>query len=132
MSGEVVLSGPVFDGRAVADAHALFRDVQREVAGAAEEQWQANMADSFRHSTGRYQSAVNLSSRDGDMVVNDGWPGSGLVYGPWLEGVGSRNSPVTRFPGYFSLRRAVGAVRRRVDSIAGPWMDAYVEKANGE
>jgi hypothetical protein len=28
------------------------------------------------------------------------------VYGPWLEGVGSRNFPVTRFRGYHAFRVA--------------------------
>ncbi len=76
------------------------------------------------------QSFVNIARRDPDLVVNDGWPESHLPYGPWLEGIGSRNSPVTRFPGYFSLKRAADMVRRDTDGITAPIVDKYVREAN--
>jgi len=122
--------GPIFDGRA-ADAMArMAAEVQSEVAKYAEDTWQAFMDSSFRHSTGRYQSHVNIAKRDKDLVVNDGWPDSQLPYGPWLEGVGSRNSPVTRFPGYFALRRATVKVEGEVGELTKPIVDKYVAEAN--
>lgn len=127
---EFRFSGPVFDGRA-ADAMArLASEAQSEVAKYAEDTWQTFMDASFRHPTGAYQSHVNVARDDKDLVVNDGWPESRLEYGPWLEGIGSRNSPVTRFPGYFALRRASEHTERDVPQIVAPAVDKYVAEAN--
>lgn len=123
-------SGPLFRGVLPAELDAAKEAVQKEVAGYAELQWQTNMDDSFQNATGRYQSHVNILRREGDLVVNDGYPGSGLLYGPWLEGVGSRNQ-TTRFKGYFSMRRARNQVGQKVAAIAKPIIDAFIAKANG-
>ena len=133
MSGDVSVSfsGPVFDGRAAEAMRRLAHDAQAEVAKYAEDTWQSYMDASFRtQSPNGYQSHVNIARRDKDLVVNDGWPESGLEYGPWLEGVGSRNSPVTRFPGYFALRRAAEHTERDVPQIVAPIVDKYVHEAN--
>lgn len=128
---EFRLSGPVFDGRAADAMTRLAAELQSEVAKRTEDTWQSYMDASFRtQSPNGYQSDVNIVRRDKDLVVNDGWPESGREYGPWLEGVGSRNSPVTRFPGYFALRRAFVQVSGEVDGIAGPIVDKYVAEAN--
>jgi hypothetical protein len=127
---DIKFSGAVFDGRAAADIEHMAAEVQSEVARWAEYQWQKNMDASFRHPTGRYQSHVNIAKRGPDLVVNDGWPESRLPYGPWLEGVGSRNSPVTRFPGYFALRRAAERIRAEVPAITAPIVEKWVREAN--
>lgn len=126
----VKFEGPVFDGRAAEAMHRLAQEAQSEVAKYAEDTWQSHMDASFRHPTGAYQSHVNIARRDKDLVVNDGWPDSGLQYGPWLEGIGSRNSPVTRFPGYFSLRRARAHTERDIPQIVAPIVDKHVREAN--
>jgi hypothetical protein len=46
-------------------------------------------------------------------VVQDG----GVIYGPWLEGVGSRNR-TTRFKGYFTFRRTTAQLNVRATPIA--------------
>lgn len=127
---EIDTSGPLFNGHAADDLAKMAEECQREVAKAAEDTWQSYMDSSFRHPTGRYQSNVNIAKRDKDLVVNDGWPESRLPYGPWLEGIGSRNSPVTRFPGYHALKRAADTVSRDVDGICQPIVDKYVAEAN--
>lgn len=127
----VEFSGPLFNGVAEQAMRKLSEEVQRTVAVYAEDTWQSFMDASFRHPTGRYQSHVNIARDGNDLVVNDGWPGSGLKYGPWLEGVGSRNSPVTKFPGYFSLRRAAAKVNHEVTEVTAPIVDKYVREANG-
>jgi hypothetical protein len=56
---------------------------------------------------------VHVRREYGSHVVSDGgW--SGPVYGPWLEGIGSRNAPVTRFRGYHAFRKASEALQRRI------------------
>lgn len=126
----IELKGPLFDGRAAEDMRRMAEEVQRNVANYAEDTWQSYMDASFRHPTGAYQSHVNIARRDKDLVVNDGWPESRLPYGPWLEGIGSRNSPVTRFPGYFALRRARDHTDRDVPQITAPIVDKWVREAN--
>jgi len=124
--------GPLFSGVAEAELAAAVLAVQEEVASYAEFQWQMNMTESFQNPSEppRYQSHVNILKRGGDLVVNDGYPGSGLVYGPWLEGIGSRNAS-TRFKGYFALRRAANSVAQKTAAIAKPIIDAFITKANG-
>ncbi len=126
----VTAKGPMFDGVAERDLKVAIEAVQKEVASYAEYQWQQNMNDSFQNPTGAYQSHVNILKREADLVVNDGYPGSGLLYGPWLEGVGSRNQ-TTRFKGYFSLRRAANSVAQKATAIAKPIIDVFIAKANG-
>lgn len=128
---EVHFAGPMFDGRAVEAMKRLVSETQTTVAKYTEDTWRAFMDASFRHqSPNGYQSHVNIARRDKDLVVNDGWPESGLKYGPWLEGVGSRNSPVTRFPGYFALHRAYVKVSGEIDEVTRPIVDKYVAEAN--
>jgi hypothetical protein len=38
------------------------------------------------------------------------------VYGPWLEGVGSRNN-TTRFKGYHAFRNAAQALQQRFEGM---------------
>ncbi|TMC47636.1 MAG: hypothetical protein E6J20_19405 [Chloroflexi bacterium] len=124
--------GPLFTGVAEAELAATVTAVQREIAEYAEYQWQMNMTASFQHPSDppRYQSHVNVHPRGSDLVVDDGYPGSGLLYGPWLEGVGSRNA-TSRFKGYFALRRAASSVAQKTAAIAAPIISAFTRKANG-
>jgi len=122
--------GPMFDGRAVDAMKHLVSETQTTVAKYTEDTWRAFMDASFRtQSPSGYQSHVNIAHRDKDLVVNDGWPESRLEYGPWLEGIGSRNSPVTRFPGYFALRRATQKVRGELHEVTSPIVEKYVREA---
>lgn len=123
-------TGPLFDGVAKKELKAAVVAVQKEVADYAEFQWRMNLEGSLLNPTGRYQSHINVLRRGPDLVVNDGYPGSGLLYGPWLEGVGTRNK-TTRFKGYFALRRARNSVGQKVAEIARPVIDKFLIKANG-
>lgn len=69
---------------------------------------------SFRMPTGYYESHVRVSNDMGDPVVNDGGQ---IKYGPWLEGVGSRNAPATRFRGYHAFRNAAQRLQQRIDGM---------------
>lgn len=131
MGAQINIRGPLFDGVAKRDLEAATLEVQQEVAHYALFQWQLNLEGSLQNPTGRYQSQLNVLRRDPETVsVNDGWPGSGLVYGPWLEGVGTRNK-TTRFKGYFALRRAANSVAQKTAAIAQPIIDRFIAKANG-
>ncbi|HSE44763.1 MAG TPA: hypothetical protein VLA89_05490 [Gemmatimonadales bacterium] len=69
----------------------------------------------FKHPTGYYESNVETHNTTSGTEVWDGGY-AGPVYGPWLEGVGSRNL-TTRFKGYHAFRKAASALDRRIDEM---------------
>ncbi|MGW8326475.1 hypothetical protein ACWGLE_01065 [Streptomyces sp. NPDC055897] len=114
-------SGPLSDGRFARAARDYCDDIQYAVARRGEELIQARLATVLRHPTGYYQSRISVDRGRGGYVISDG----GVVYGPWLEGTGSRNSPVTRFPGYATFRRTQPLVDRDAPRIARELLARY-------
>ena len=130
---DVIFTGPVFDGRADQMTDRMVKDIRHTVADYAHDIWSTLMDHSFQHPTGVYQSFAHVVDDDPDTLVNDGYGvTNNLPYGPWLEGIGSRNSPVTRFPGYFSLREASLVTDRATTDLAEPIVNAYVDRINHE
>ena len=115
MGIEITTTGPLFDGRAQRAITDAVTDARDDVAEFAEEYVLALTGAYFRHPTGYYESHVITTRVSADVaLVHD----QGVVYGPWLEGVGSRNAPVTRFAGYSHWRTTKGLVRMRGPQIA--------------
>lgn len=133
MPVEIIESGPLFDGRADGMVTRMLTEVTTQVGDVALFRWQSNLDGSLKHSSGRYQSQLHMVRRDWEAVVNDGWGETNdLPYGPWLEGVGSRNFPTTRFRGYRALGRAFTWTRGQVDRYAQPIVDKWIARLNGE
>lgn len=133
MAGGVTteVHGPIFDVRAERYADNLLTEAKQEIGDLALWRWQMNLEGSLQNPTGRYQSELHTVKRDQDVVVNDGWGETNMLpYGPWLEGVGSRNAPVTRFPGYFALRRAAAWTRTQVASYVAPIAEKWTRRMN--
>lgn len=120
---QVIAKGPLFDGRAAIQSEIFLQEAITAVAIAAKAEVDHNLAASIRHpsSPPRYQAAINIATHDLDQVVNDGM----VIYGPWLEGVGSRNR-TTRFKGYFSFRRAKQAIEQRVPALVEPALARFI------
>lgn len=55
---------------------------------------------------------------------------SNVTYGPWLEGVGSRNYPVTRFPGYHIYRKVAQQIDRTAVAVMNPPIHQACERLN--
>lgn len=106
--------GPLFNGqarRATRDFNEAWeRETAEEALGLIKDSFHIH----FKHPTGYYESHVRIKNdMGGHPVVHDG----GLIkYGPWLEGVGSRNA-TTRFKGYHSFRNAAAVISRRAEHI---------------
>lgn len=133
MAIEITVSGPVFDGRAVDMLDEMVRGIQATIADDALVKWESNMEEHIRHSGPRYQKYAQVKDDGADRVVNDGWGDTNdLPYGPWLEGLGSRNSPVTRFPGYRSIRDAYDEVSEQAEELAEPVVEEHVGRINSE
>ena len=108
-------TGPIFDSRATR----AFSDMRDELEEEAAEWTLDHIKDTFhthfKNPTGFYESNVRIKNDGGSHEVWDGgW--AGPVYGPWLEGVGSRNA-ITRFKGYSAFRKAASALDRHIDNL---------------
>lgn len=107
--------GPIFDSRSTR----AFADMRDELEEEAAEWTLDHIKDTyhqrFKHPTGYYESNVRVRNTGAAHEVWDGgW--AGPVYGPWLEGVGSRNA-TTRFKGYRAFQKAARALDHHIDNI---------------
>lgn len=108
-------SGPIFDFRARRAFNSFRDELEEESAEWALAHIKDTYHSSFKNPTGFYESNVRVKSDSGGHEVWDGgW--AGPVYGPWLEGVGSRNA-TTRFKGYHAFREASRALEQRIEDI---------------
>jgi hypothetical protein len=111
MQVEVIASGPLFNGTASAMVQRYTQQGGEEVARWADAEVHRVLEQVLRHPTGFYQSQVRVNMVSPDRFqITDG----GVVYGPWLEGVSSRNYS-TRFKGYATFRRVAQRVEKRAD-----------------
>ena len=121
---DVNYSGPWFDGRADRAVDDYLRYAGKTVADEGVKRVKANLHAVIRHPTGFYEGHIQDHQAGETWHVDDG----GVIYGPWLEGVGSRNSPRTRFPGYSTFRRTRQELdhdaARLVDPIPSRFMEA--------
>lgn len=127
MTTTVHISGPVFDERFGHLVGEFLRDVVADTAQQAYAEWMTNLNTSIRHPTPYYETQVHVEGDEVRKSVND----RGIVYGPWLEGTGSRNSPVTRFPGYHGLERAVATLEAGQHEREQRILEPYLERMRG-
>ncbi len=114
MSGDVQVSGPIFDGRADLALKQACRESERSIAIIGASMLRSFMAKVFRlESTPPYYRFKVEARADAP-----GWKiwDQDVVYGPWLEGTGSRNK-TTRFKGYFSFRKTAVKLQARARVI---------------
>lgn len=124
--GDVSTSGPFFDGRRDQVVQRLQENLKKSVAQKGENLVRQRLQESIRVNRGVYESHIQTEHQQNDLMVTDG----GMVYGPWLEGVGSRNFPKTRFKGYASFRLATQELERQVPSIADKELQIAVAELN--
>lgn len=126
----VTTRGPFFDSRRTRFTNEFCADLAEDVAEHAETLWKIGMFRTFKHPTPIYWHSTELDRQGNTVAVNDGGRSRGLVYGPWLEGLSSRNK-TTRFKGYFNLRKAAQQTRGKVRTIARELLPGYYRKMNG-
>ncbi len=117
-------SGPLFNGVAQAVVNDYCRDLSEELAEEAKDQVLLQLGRVLRHPTGYYESRIRTVPEsptrwrvDDDMVI----------YGPWLEGTGSRNK-TTRFKGYFTFRLIGQVMQGRARSAANALLPTYLRR----
>lgn len=128
MSVDVDFTGPLFDRRAERAVQQFAEAARDDIAEFGEEVALARMGNYFRHPTGYYESNVKTTLVTSDTaLVHDG----GVVYGPWLAGVGSRNRARPGFPGYTHWREAKQLVAARGLQIAEQTLQRYLPEMRG-
>jgi hypothetical protein len=121
----VEISGPLFDGRAEREIEDACREVNTEVANKVISAVRTRLGLVLKNPTGNYESHIRTERQQDDMQVND----SGIVYGPWLEGVSSRNQS-TRFKGYATFRIVYQQESSKAGGIATSIVARHVGKMN--
>ncbi|WP_074990990.1 hypothetical protein [Streptomyces misionensis] len=117
----VAKRGPMFDGRTAKAVHAYRDEISLRIAEEGEKLVRQRLHVVLKNPTGYYESQISVGRAGDGYRVSD----SNVIYGPWLEGVGSRNSPVTRFPGYATFRRTKPLVDQRARQIAVQLLARY-------
>jgi hypothetical protein len=118
-------TGPVFDGRARAIVDDLLNAMSGKVAQQGYDDVRTTLHGVLRHPTGNYEAHISVEHQRNDWAVND----HGIVYGPWLEGVGSRNQ-TTRFKGYFTFRRVSNALQGKVTNLTRNVVETHIKRMN--
>ncbi len=122
----VRLEGATVRGLATPIVDALLAGAIAEVADYTKHEVLMQLDHVLQHPTGYYESRIKAEPDGGAYRwrVHDDM----VIYGPWLEGVGSRNFPVTRFKGYHTFR----IVRNRMAQKSAAVVAAYVTRKIGE
>lgn len=119
-------SGPVFDQRGPQIIRRYGEAAERAVAEEGARMVRQRLHQVLRHPTGYYEGHVAAERFNNRWEVND----DGIVYGPWLEGTGSRNR-TTRFKGYATFRRTKALLDQKSRSIAERQLPRYLSELNG-
>ncbi|MGD2042047.1 MAG: hypothetical protein PVJ28_00235 [Acidimicrobiia bacterium] len=110
---EVDATGPLFDGSLAAAVEIATGDIDDAVSQEAENLIHQRLGQVLQNPTGRYESRIITERRSDGNTVTD----QDAVYGPWLEGTGSRNA-TTRFKGYATFRQVGAEMEKRAEGIA--------------
>jgi hypothetical protein len=125
MGVQITTSGPIFDGTADRVIGVFLEVASQSVAKEGVNRIQARLGQVLKHPTGHYRSQITTDTRESNSIITD----SGVVYGPWLEGVGSRNQS-TKFKGYSTFRKVCQELNNDVESIIQKDVDRLVERLN--
>lgn len=126
---EVDLNGPLFSALQRNAAVDMFlSEAAEDVTSQLYANVMTNLNDSIREPTPYYETQVTVERNgDGGGRVHDG----DVVYGPWLEGTGSRNRPRPGFPGYRSFARAYEEVRGQVPRLVQAALTRAIRRLGG-
>jgi hypothetical protein len=119
----VTFHGPLFDGRADVALEAFPIAAAAAIGDAAYLDIRRTLGRVLRNPTGFYESRVQHTMAGDQGFVHD----SNVIYGPWLEGTGSRNA-TTRFKGYHTFRLVTQRIDARCVDIAQGVLDGYLAR----
>ena len=138
INASVTISGPMFSrgGRIVhAAAQGVISDLVEEGTERLDQMLRPRPAGVYlsvqearkgKASTGHYRRNLHPMVKDLYGRIDDG----NVVYGPWLEGTGSRNA-TPRFKGYASFRRTAQFMQKQVPAIMQRRIAQAVQELGG-
>jgi hypothetical protein len=85
----------------------------------------SRLGEVLQNPTGYYESRITSEVSALGARVTDG----GVIYGPWLEGVGSRNQ-TTRFKGYATFRKTRQELEYKAHLVVMPEAAVLTAKLN--
>lgn len=116
--------GPIFAAAGTkAAAKRMVIDINDAIAEEGVRMVRARLGLVLQNPTGYYESRIAVDRRQTYRGVWD----QNVIYGPWLEGTGSRNK-TTKFKGYHTFRRVKQDLDGRMDTIARPMVDHFVRE----
>lgn len=121
----VTKRGPVFDGRAARAVEDYRQQAMFDVASQGLADVHRILDASIRNPTPYYETQIMVERQVDAVVVHD----RGIIYGPWLEGIGSRNR-TTRFKGYGAFRKAAQELQEKAGPIAERALPPYLRRMN--
>lgn len=118
----VTAYGPLFNGKLLNALDQAIDEAEENIATEGANHLKGDLGvPPFKSPTGWYASHITQKRLGSRWVIWD----TGVIYGPWLAGTGSRNYPVTRFRGYRHWQRLIAYVNR----IAKPETEKVVARA---
>lgn len=123
----VTVSGPFFESRDRV-MREITAQIEKDVAGAGFRMVRSHLIAFIRKPTPYYWTRLEVRKYPGGpgLSIWDNY----VIYGPWLEGVGSRNFPKTRFKGYAAFRTQAGILQRQAGAIATTAINRLIGKLN--
>lgn len=122
---DVRLSGPVFDGSFAGEARRAIEELEQEIGDEAVDRIQERLDTVLKNPTGFYRAHVRAHPVGEVVTIDD----SNVRYGPWLEGVSSRNQS-TSFKGYATFRKVFAELDQEVPRLADRVFARYVRRWN--
>jgi hypothetical protein len=132
----IEMEGPFFEGSAGRKFQEAAQGAVRELVQLGEgrllEQLRPRPAGVFLSyqeagpRTGHYRRNIHASTDNLKGLITDG----GVVYGPWLEGISSRNGQPPRFPGYSTFRRVNDWLNKRSEPVFKAYVTRWVRRMN--
>lgn len=117
--------GPIYDKDVKAVIKKQMRAAKREIGEDLVEQVQRQLDRVLVNPTGYYRSQIDftVNQGNGNVIVHD----RGVVYGPWLEGTGSRNA-TSRFKGYRTFRQITQRAKDDAEKTTGDHVKVIVKE----
>lgn len=129
----VSLHGPVTEGYSDTIIDDYVDDMVWEVGAQGLANVNTVLNTSIQNPTPYYETQTTLNwgvfaGAGANVIVHD----RGIIYGPWLEGIGSRNFPKTSFKGYHAFEKGAIALNDgQALRVAEAVLTRYMPKLRG-
>lgn len=131
---DISYHGPIAEGHGTHVVDDYIDDMVWEVGAQGLANVNTTLDASIQQPTPYYETQTTLNwgvyaGAGANVIVHD----RGIVYGPWLEGAGSRNFPKTSFKGYHAFEKGAIALNNgQALRVASDVLRRYMPRLRGE